>query len=116
MGSQAAVEGWTWLTTPAVALVMLAVLIVLLRWTFSHRSSVTSTRAGGGAAGRSTRPEDYLVEAARYSNAIEAEYFSCVVSAAGIATAMKQSRGQSTLLVPASQREAAEALLRQYAL
>lgn len=95
---------------PAVVLGMLVILMVLLRWTFARGRSVVPSRHESPPA------EDYLVEAARFANVIEAEYFSCVVSSAGIDSALKVTGGQQTLLVPASKRAAAQELLRRYAL
>lgn len=101
---------WSFMFGPVVALVMIAVLALLLRWAFARGRSVVTPASM--AAAQNAEDGELLVEAARYRNGIEAEYFRCVLGGEGIASVVTPARGYELLLVPESDCARAQAVLR----
>lgn len=97
---------WSFLFGPTVAVLMLVVVLVLLKWAFARGRSVVTPAA----------TEDFLVEVGRFGNAIEAEYFRCVLDRAGIESALRAVAAYQLLLVPESKTTAAKALLRAHSI
>ena len=102
-------QNWSFLFGPTVALAILLVLMVLLKWTFSRGRSVVAR------PGRAGEPEDYglLVPVASPPTMIEAEVLRRTLEAADVRATVAETLQGPRVLVLRRHVEVAKHVLEQ---